>query len=150
MNAWWKTINISITGARLSHLVQKDKVWDHGSMVEQARIIFYLVQKAKANGNIASLKKQCSVGCFEKLKSEIENADSQKSSLPRNLFIIELAFALESHLIHNRPDKFTALIKGYNRKTGDEKDENADRSDKLYVEWSFVRQGDWWMLDEIK
>ena len=46
---------ISITGAKLSHLVQKDKIWDHGSMAEQTKIIFYIVQKALINGRAVHL-----------------------------------------------------------------------------------------------
>src|SRR5687767_3437368 len=125
MNVSWKTIKISITGARLSHLVQKDRIWDHGSMVEQARIIFYLVQKAKGNGNIESLKKQCTISCFEKLKIEIEERDKQERSLPINSEIKEIALVDVQPGKHNKPDRFTALIKGYNRKTGDERDVDA-------------------------
>ena len=67
----WTDFKISIAGAKLSHLVQKDRIWDHGSMAEQTRIIFYLVQKAKASGNMELLKKQCTISCFEKLKTEL-------------------------------------------------------------------------------
>ncbi len=137
MKLSWTSIKISIAGAKLSHLVQKDKIWDHGSMAEQARIIFYLVQKAKANGNIESLRKQCSVSCFEKLKNEIEQNSRNNTFI--NPLIKEIAITEVHPGKNNRPDMFCALIKGKL------KDEDEFRSQCL-----FVRQGDWWMLDEIK
>jgi hypothetical protein len=116
MKLSWTGLKISIAGAKLSHLVQKDKIWDHGSMAEQARIIFYLVCKAKATGNIESLRKQCTISCFERLKKEFEN-------------------------MNNRPDMFCTLIKGF---------ANNEAAEKFRIHCSFVRQGEWWVLDEVK
>ena len=59
----WTSLKIYIAGAKLSHLVQKDRIWDHRGMAEQARIIFYLVQKAKDTRNIESLRKQDTISC---------------------------------------------------------------------------------------
>jgi hypothetical protein len=42
MKLSWYGLKISIAGAKLSHLVQKDKIWDHGSMTEQVKTTFYL------------------------------------------------------------------------------------------------------------
>jgi predicted lipid-binding transport protein (Tim44 family) len=70
MKLSWNSLKISIAGAKLSHLVQKDKIWDHGSMAEQARIVFYLVQKTMINGNMDSLKKYLTASCFENLEKE--------------------------------------------------------------------------------
>jgi predicted lipid-binding transport protein (Tim44 family) len=145
MKISWTSLKISIAGAKLSHLVQKDKIWDHGSMAEQARIIFCLVQKAKCNGNIESLKKYLTVSCFEKLKKSM-NQDVDKSSGMENHVIKELA-VMEAHPgKNNEPDMFTALIKGIS------KDETIgnDHTNEFTAQWSFVRQGDWWLLDEIK
>jgi len=143
------SLKISIAGAKLSHLVQKDKIWDPGSMAEQARIIFYLVQKAKANGNTDSLKKQCSVALFEKLQREFDGLEERENKWQKdNLIITELAVISAQPGKHNKPDMFTALIRGYNRKAENEK--HDDHSNKFSTEWSFVRQGDWWMLDEIR
>jgi hypothetical protein len=105
----WTSLKISIAGAKLSHLVQKDKIWDHGSMAEQARIIFYLVHKAQASGNIESLKKQCTISCFEKIKSEMEllNNNSKKNPLIKELAIVDVRPGK-----NYRPDMFSALIKG--------------------------------------
>jgi len=142
MKLSWTSLKISIAGAKLSHLVQKDKIWDHGSMAEQARIIFYLVHKSKASGNIESLKKQCTLSCFEKLKNEIEQLSEKRSSLIENPVIKELAIVDVQPGKNDRPDMFSALIKGYLKAESYEKN--------FIVNWSFIRQGEWWMLDEIK
>jgi hypothetical protein len=141
MKLSWTSLKISIAGAKLSHLVQRDRIWDHGSMAEQARIIFYLVQKAKTNENIESLRKQCSVSCFEKLKTEIEEVDNLNSSLTKNSVIKEIAIIEVQPGKNNKPDMFCALIRGISKDVPLE---------KFVTHWCFVRQGDWWLLDEIK
>jgi len=146
MKISWDSIKISIAGARLSHLVQKDKIWDHGSMTEQARIIFCIVQKTKCNGNLDSLKKYLTVACFEKLKNEMNEKDGYEGRLMKNPTIKELA-VIEAHPgKNNKPDMFTALIKGIS------KDETIDYEhvNEFTAQWSFVRQGEWWMLDSMK
>ena len=141
MKLSWTSLKISIAGAKLSHLVQKDKIWDHGSMAEQARIIFYLVQKVKTTGNIASLKKYCSISCFEKLDSDLESKREEEHMI-KNPIIKELAIIEVSPGKKNKPDMFTALIKGI---------ENVAANSRDFVaKWTFVRQGDWWLLNEIK
>ena len=139
-------MKISIAGGKLSHLVQKDKIWDHGSMTEQARIIFYLIQKARANGNIESLKKYCTISCFEKLKAEMENEKKYTEKFLKDPMIKELAVMEVYPGKNNKPDMFTAVLKGVSKK------EVADNesTNEFSVQWSFVRQGDWWLLDEIR
>ena len=78
MKISWTSLKISLAGARLSHLVQKDKIWDHGCMAEQARIIFNLVHKAKAGANMESLQKQCSFSCFKKIEAEVAKGETDK------------------------------------------------------------------------
>ena len=46
MKISWNSLKISIAGAKLSHLVQKDKAWDHGSMVEQVRTVAVFLKKS--------------------------------------------------------------------------------------------------------
>jgi len=142
----WTSLKISIAGGKLSHLVQKDKIWDHGSMTEQARIIFYLIQKARANGNIESLKKYCTISCFEKLKAEMENEKKYTEKFLKDPMIKELAVMEVYPGKNNKPDMFTAVLKGVSKK------EVADNesTNEFSVQWSFVRQGDWWLLDEIR
>ena len=144
MKISWDSIKISIAGARLSHLVQKDKIWDHGSMTEHARIIFYLVQKAKCNENIESLKKYLTLSCFEKLKKSISQGLDSVFAM-QDPVIKELAVMEARPGKNNKPDMFTALMKGSS------KDERRDDdANEFSAQWSFIRQGDWWLLDDIK
>lgn len=142
------SIKISIAGAKLSHLVQKDKIWDHGSMTEQARLIFYLVHKSKSSGNMESLKKCVTTTFFEKLVNEMNQAQDifWQSNDP---VITELAVIEVSPRKINKPDMFTAVIKGYS-KTKEVSPDNTHAPCKFSLQWCFVRQGDWWMLDRIK
>jgi hypothetical protein len=109
-------------------------------MAEQARIIFYLVQKAKANGNVESLRKQCSISCFEILKTEIEKTDNTNSTLIKNPIIKEIAILEVQPGKKNNPDQFCALIRGVSK---------DDPSESFAAHWCFVRQGDWWLLDKV-
>lgn len=144
MKLSWTSIRISIAGAKLSHLVQKDKIWDHGSMTEQVRIIFNLVQKTKNNGNIESLKKYMTGSCFEKLEKNIAG------SLPgENPVITELAIISVRPGKNNRSDMFTALIKGNHIQADNARYNTAEPSKKFSFKWSFVRQGEWWLLNTI-
>lgn len=148
MKLSWTNLKISIAGAKLSHLVQKDKIWDHGSMAEQARIIFYLVHKAKASGNIESLKKQCSASCFEKIKAETDG-DVHESSMIMSPVIKELAIVDVQQGKNNKPDTFCSLIKYHVKETFDG-NELIDHSKEFLSKWCFIRQGEWWLLNGIK
>jgi hypothetical protein len=141
MKLSWTSLKISIAGAKLSHLVQRDKIWDHGSMAEQARIIFYLVHKAKCNGNIESLRKQCSTSCFEKLKKEIEEWANRRVQWLLDPIIEEIAITEVHPGKKSKPDMFCALIRGVSKE---------NQSEKFLAQWAFVRQGEWWVLDVIK
>lgn len=150
MKLSWTSLKISIAGAKLSHLVQKDKIWDHGSMAEQARIIFYLVQKAMINGNMDSLKKYVTVSCFENLEKgrrEMEKGNSVfeiKEPVIKELAVIEVYPSKK-----NKPDGFTAIIAGEGKSRG-KIVYGDDRIKKFSAHWSFIRQGDWWLLNGIK
>jgi len=143
MKLSWTSLKISIAGAKLSHLVQKDKIWDHGSMAEQARIIFYLVQKAKASGNVESLRKQCTFSCFEKLKIEMKEREDRQRSLIINPLIKEMAIINVQPGKNNKPDMFAAIIKGITK-------DELNAIEEFSAVWSFVRQGEWWLLDKMK
>ena len=148
MKISWTSIKISIAGAKLSHLVQKDKIWDHGSMAEQARIIFYLVHKAKSNGNIESLKKQCSVSCFERIKAEIDNA-RMGNSIGIIPVIKELAIVDVQPGKNNKPDMFCSLIKYHLKEIFDDGG-SIDHTKECVAKWCFIRQGEWWLLNDTK
>jgi hypothetical protein len=141
MKPFWISLKISIAGAKLSHLVQKDRIWDHGSMTEQARILFYLVQKAKTYENAELLKKQCSVTCFEKLKMDIEQTRSRKSLWIADPIVKEVAITGVLPGKKNKPDMFCAMIRGISKE---------DPPEKFKTHCSFVRQGEWWVLHEIQ
>jgi len=143
MKYFWDSLKVSFTGARLSHLVQKDKIWDHGSMTEYTRIIFNMVQKAKSNKNVESLQKQCTVSCFNKLKKELDQKQNHLSELIKYPVIKELAFVCARPGKKRKHDKFTALITS----VGD--NDHVSKS-ILTGHWSFVRQGEWWLLDKIR
>jgi len=111
-------------------------------MAEQARIIFYLVHKARSTANIESLKKHCSVSCFEKLKTMMEEKTGNvclNDPIIKGLAVLEVQPGKA-----NRPDMFTALIRGIS------KDGMNQNEIEFSIHWSFVRQGEWWMLDKIK
>jgi hypothetical protein len=148
MKLSWTSLKISIAGAKLSHLVQKDRIWDHGSMAEQARMIFCMVHKAKANGNIDSLKKQCSVSCFEKFRDEVNNKEKSTSTAISPV-IKELAIVNVQQGKNNKPDMFCSMIWYHlNEAYGDDK--KPDQKKELKTQCWFIRQGDWWLLNKIK
>jgi len=153
----WNSIKISIAGAKLTHLVQKDRIWDHGSMIEQARNIFLKVKKAKDNGHIEDLKKFLTARCYEKLQQEIDALNKKgKKWVIKNAMVKEIAVIEVSRGNDNRPDCFTALIKAMGIEFIADRDElqemvnYSDRVRNLSEQWSFVRQGDWWLLDGIR
>ena len=144
MKISWTSLKISIAGAKLSHLVQKDKIWDHGSMIEQARIIFYLVMKIKSDAEVETLKKCCTMSCFKKIEADIKSKGGWREAVIKNPIIKELVITEANQGKNNKPDVFTALIKGIL------KEELKNIEQEFSIQCLFVRQGEWWMLDEIR
>lgn len=151
------SLKISIAGARLSHLVQKDRIWDHGSMIEQAKTIFFKVKKAKHNNNINELKKYLSEKYFQHLGKEWTNLQiSRKRWIIKNPVIKEAAIIKVSEGKNNNADCFVALLKSAGIEfiadgtAGMEFGEDIGRVKNFSEQWSFVRDGDWWVLDDIK
>jgi len=154
MKLSWNSLKISIAGARLSHLVQKDKIWDHGSMTEQVKNVFYAVEKAKSKKNPAVAKKYTTAKAFQQLHQAImkmENTDVQKNTVLTQVAILGLNVAT----IKN-PDRFTALIKG-KRKVGERQNAQLETVthknfgvENFCEQWFFIRQGEWWLLDVMK
>ena len=74
----------------------------------------------------------------------------------KNAMIKEIAVIEVSKRKNNKPDCFTALIKTIGIEFTTNKDETkelisySDRVRNFSEEWSFVRQGDWWLLDRIE
>jgi hypothetical protein len=141
MKISWTSLKISIAGARLSHLVQKDKIWDHGSMAEQVRIIFTLAQRGLSSGNIEPLKKQSTFTCYQQLKTNISNPTKY---LVNNPVINEIVIVEVSPAKNNKPDSFAAIVKGVSQEP------IADNMKEFLAQCAFVRQGGWWLLDGLR
>ena len=157
MKLSWNSLKVSIAGARLSHLAQKDKIWDHGSMIEHARMVYYKVKRVKNNGNIDDLKKYCTNDCFEKLIKELDSLERDGNKwVIKNLVIKEASVIEVSEGKKSKPDCFTALLKVIGIEVITNKSESlelinyANRVRNFSEQWSFVRQGDWWLLDAMK
>jgi hypothetical protein len=149
MKISWTSLKISIAGAKLSHLVQKDKIWDHGSMTEQARITFHVVLKAKISENFELLKKYCTISCFEKFKVAMNKKEKKQDVFKESPIIKELAVINVHPRKHRRPDMFTALIKGDSKNGRNDLITNYHKNG-FSIQWSFVSQGDRWLLNEMK
>jgi hypothetical protein len=149
MKISWTNLKISIAGARLSHLVQKDKVWDHGSIVEQVRTVFIYLKKAFIQKDPTIVKKCMTPEIYKKIRKEIESK-KWKTIIEAELVSVEIISVIPSK--YDQPDKFKALIKL--KKAGKENLIGAIsfyRSNRLSEqEWLFVREGNWWLLDEIR
>jgi len=155
MKISWNNLKVSIAGAKLSHLVPKDKIWDHGSMVEQVKTIFFKLQRAKNAGEIENLKKYLTTTCFEKLKREMDELEEKRKAWIINNPVIKEIAVIEVHPSkNNKPDSFIALIKGKGVYLITDKEKNVfDFSDHIHdfnERWGFTRQGDWWLLDGIQ
>ncbi|HEX6193571.1 MAG TPA: hypothetical protein VFZ42_14455 [Chitinophagaceae bacterium] len=151
MKLSWKNFKISIAGAKLSHLVLKDNAWDPGSMTEQARVIFSLVQKANNSSNIDSLKKYLTAPCFLVLHKELETLKRDNRTWKvTDWEIIEIAI-LEVHPGKGkRPNEFVAYIKVF-LKDDVLKPVVQHLPDFSYtLLWTFENHGGWWMLSEMK
>lgn len=138
MTSLWYSIKMSISGARLSHLVQKDAIWDHGSMVEQVRALYLQLEKARTKGDGDTLKKYTTSRGFERLCRLLDQWRTTETGLAE-VCIIEVH---PSH--HNRPDCFCARV-GL-RFSGPEPG-SSQKPVMKYFRWKFLRQGEWWLLD---
>jgi len=157
MKLSWNSLKISIAGAKLSHLVQKDQIWDHGSMIEQVKTIFFKLKRLKSSGNIEDLKKYITTPCYEKLEKELNKLEKNgKEWIIKNTMIKEIAVVEVSAGKNNKPDCFTALIKAIGIEFITDKNNAAemisysDHVRNFSEQWVFVRRGDWWLLDGTK
>ena len=149
MKISWTSFRVSIAGAKLSHLVEKDRIWDHGSMVEQVKNIFYAIERAKTKNETEGIRKCVTAYGFEKLRAQIELMKERKT-LSKSAVLTGVSIVQVMPATKQKPDSFKALIKG-KRKT--EKDLVPAEIDNYGIEsfseeWLFVRQGDWWVLDD--
>lgn len=158
MKLSWNSLKISIAGARLSHLVQQDKIWDHGSMIEQAKMIFFKLYRTKSSGNTEDLKKYLTTACYEKIEKELDELDKKgKKWMVKNPMIKEIAIIEVRATKNNKPDSFETLIKAIGIKLIiDKKEAEQATNYEVYPsmdfieQWCFIRQGEWWLLDTVK
>ncbi|MBA2745467.1 MAG: TIM44-like domain-containing protein [Flavisolibacter sp.] len=145
----WRNLKIAIAGARLSHLVQKDKIWDHGTMVETVKIIFNQVQRAREGNEAETLSKYMTQSGYTALKKQLQQLRMKdRYRQKKQLVIKEVAVLGVSPAKHDAPDHFTALVRETEIIMVDEANEKKSTQDFL-EQWVFVRQGDWWLLDSI-
>jgi len=147
MHLSWTGLKISIAGARLSHLVQKDSIWDHGSMIEQVKIVFIYLKKACLKDD-PSIVKKCTTFEGYKAISDYITLKKALAFLNTDLKSVEIISVYPERNGHH--DKFKALIKF-------EKIKEVAQSIGFYKsnvvseqEWCFAREGNWWLLDSIK
>jgi hypothetical protein len=153
MKISWTSLKVSIAGARLSHLVQKDKIWDHGTMVEQVKNIFYKIERAKNKNDAEPVKKNVTTQVYEKLNEQIKTS---RQPVFKNTVLTEVSIIEVNVRIGKGPDRFTALIKGKRKVEADEIIQTFKTTNKNFgienfsERWFFTRQGEWWVLDNIK
>lgn len=157
MKISWNSFKVSIAGAKLSHLVQKDKIWDHGSMIEQVKTIFFKIQRVKNSGNIDDVKKYVTENCFEKLKKELDALNEEgKTWAIKNPLIREISVIAVSPAKYEKPDGFIALIKAMgvffiaDKISAKEQTDHSQHVKNISEQWSFIRNGEWWILDKMK
>jgi len=157
MRISWTSLKISFAGAKLTHLVQKDKIWDHGSMIEQVKTIFFKLKRIKSNGNVEDLKKYLTERCYGKIEEELDELEKNgKTWVIKNLLIKEVSVMEVSIAKNQKPDCFTAMIKVIgiefiaDKKNVAEMINYSDKIRNFSEQWSFVRQGEWWMLNDMK
>jgi Fe-S cluster assembly scaffold protein SufB len=141
MKLSWNSLRVSIAGAKLSHLAQKDKIWDHGTMVELVKNVFYKMERAKAKGDAELVRKNVTVNVYHQITQEIGKSNTV---FLRTAVLTEVSIIEVSEKNNKNPDRFTALIKA-KRKGG-----NGISVVNFSKRWEFVREGEWWLLDEMK
>lgn len=142
MKISFTSLKVSIAGAKLSHLVQKDKIWDHGTMVEQVKNIFYKIEKAKSKSDPQLVKKNMTREAYLELVQFIHTRPEK--SISKNAILTEVSIIEVKEKNHKSPDRFTALLKGKR------KHDEGNSIINFLQHWQFIREGDWWLLEEMK
>jgi len=146
MQLSWTGLKISIAGARLSHLAQKDKVWDSGSMIEHVRTVFQQLEKAKRKAQLKTVEKYMTVRSFECFEKNCNTAKSNSVRMLKQVFILDVRLKNKK-----KPDRFCSLLKGLETRLDNIIPFVVSETGRNFSErWLFIRQGEWWILDEIK
>lgn len=158
MRISFTSLKVSIAGAKLSHLVKKNRAWDHGSMVEQVKAVFMQVQKFRIKGDESTVKKYLTTKGYDLFKHNMGTEPE-----PGEIFLHTQTDLRDIDIIEvherkkNQPDHFVALIKG-RQKIFTRNNENKTAAAQLInykevefkVKWFFVLEGEWWLLNEMK
>lgn len=135
-------MKVSIAGAKLSHLVQRDQIWDHGTMVEQVKNIFYKIEKAKKKNDPQLVKGNMTGKAYLEL---VQSIDTQtETSISKNAVLTEVSIIEVKQKNNKSADRFTALLKG---KRGHEEENTIVNFSQ---HWQFIREGDWWLVERMK
>jgi hypothetical protein len=150
----WTNLKVSIAGARLSHLVQKDRIWDHGSMTEQVKNVFYQVEKATNKREAELVKKYVTSNALDQIHQLIRKMEGNKPIL-KNAMLTQVSIIDVNVQTNNKPDRFTAFIRGKRKAEDNENTHTLIVNKSLGIEnfsarWYFIRQAEWWMLDSMK
>ena len=148
MKLGWKSIKISIAGARLSHLVQENSKWDHGSMIEQVKTVFIYLKKAYLRSDPSIVKKCLTAKAYKITEADIE-LQKENPFTDAELVSADIVSVLPSK--YNR-DKFKVLMKFRpNRDRGLEFSPRpiSGARRQFQQQWLFICEGAWWLLDEI-
>gem|GEM_PF-2759542 len=154
----WNSLRMSWAGARLSHLVRKDGIWDHGSMIEVVKSIFLQVEKSRRSGDTEHLRKYLTAPCYEMISTRltrIPNAGQDRVTVQRVISEVVLVAVREGK--GKKPDQFQALVKGRRSMLvqGNPGEVLPLKQGKgvpgeFVEEWLFSRQGNWWLLEMVK
>jgi hypothetical protein len=144
----WTNLKISFAGARLSHLVQKDKIWDHGSMIEQVRTLYHQMQKAVSQSDPTLVSRYMSVNCFYQLlkrKAEFQSFGATTSKLIK----VDIIRVMPGNNIN--PHRFCALLQQNSNSNLNSvsKWETLENGKVKLYKWLFVNNGNWWLLDQF-
>jgi len=150
MRISWNSIKVSIAGAKLSHLVRKNKIWDHGTMIEQVKSIFFLFQKAVNTPISDTVKKYMTPMGYEIFKNKIKEAITNNGKNKIQTSEIKDILVIDVHPSkNNKPDSFTALVNG-KKVISSASLPGQEKIIQFSEKWVFIRQGDWWMFDDVK
>lgn len=158
MRISFTSLKVSIAGAKLSHLVKKNRAWDHGSMVEQVKAVFMQLQKFRTKADDTTVKKYLTTYGYELFKHNIEAEPKPGKAFLHTQTDLQDIDIIEVHEgKKNQPDHFVALIKGRQRvfiRNNEDKTTNGQlinyKEVEFKVKWFFVLEGEWWLLNEMK
>jgi len=112
------------------------------------------VEKAKNKKDAEPVKKYVTAKSYEQLSQLVEKFSDRKPVL-RNAVLSEVSIIKVNARNSKKPDRFTALIRG-KRKAEENKiiqlfnTEQNFGIENFTEQWTFIRQGGWWLLDEMK